>query len=59
MALQSMSRNKVLQSKVKISDAVTTTSSTTTALDAAKRMEIFDENGKSLGWVAIYTTLAA
>ena len=59
MAIQSKSREKLLTTKNKVSahvTAVTLVGGTNILADTKNSMELFDENGVSLGFVALFDT---
>lgn len=59
MAIQSKSREKLLVSKDKVSahvTAVTLVGGTAITADTTNSLEIFDENGASLGFIALFDT---
>lgn len=59
MSIQSKSREKLLVSKDKVSahvTAVTLVGGTNILADTKNSLEIFDENGVSLGFIALFDT---
>ena len=59
MAIQSKSREKLLTTKNKVSahvTAVTLVGGTAILADTKNSIELFDENGVSLGFVALFDT---